>query len=85
MPSWARCFWAPRGAMRGVRTASGAPRVSAAAQRGAARRGQRRGPHGDAHRISPFSPVPPLFGSASAALRGAPRPDGAPAAPEPFR
>ena len=36
MPSWARYLWAPGGAMRAVRTVSGAPRVSAAAERGAA-------------------------------------------------
>eukprot|EP01044_Picomonas_judraskeda_P008723 COSAG03_NODE_1016_length_5016_cov_18.038641_3_plen_215_part_00 len=54
MPSWARYLWAPGGAMRAVRTVSGAPRVSAAAERCAARCGQRRGPHGGARRIFPL-------------------------------
>ena len=86
MPSWARHLWAPGGAMRAVRTVSGAPRVSAAAERGAARCGQRRGPHGDARRIFPFSrAVPWLFGSASEALPRAQLSDGVPGDPGPLR
>eukprot|EP01044_Picomonas_judraskeda_P034229 COSAG03_NODE_14088_length_477_cov_1.973545_1_plen_90_part_10 len=55
MPSWARYLWAPGGAMRAVRTASGAPWVSAAAERGAARCENPCAAHGEDRRIFPLT------------------------------
>ena len=53
MPAWARCA-CPGGRYAQPRTASGAPRVSAAGERGAARPGGRRVAHGDARRKVSF-------------------------------